>query len=66
MRARVWMDGFDLYCGALRATPFKWLDPVRLTTLLRPRDWTINQLRYFTARVSESSALARQLGRRSI
>ena len=62
MGARVYVDGFNLYYAALRGTPFKWLDPVRLTTLLLPRDWTIDQLRYFTARVSESSTLARQLG----
>lgn len=52
MRARVYVDGFNLYYGALRGTPFKWLDPVRLTALLLPRDWVIDQLRYFTARVS--------------
>ena len=46
------MDGFNLYYGALRGTPFKWLNPVRLTGLLLPRDWELDRLRYFTARVS--------------
>ena len=46
------MDGFNLYYGALRGTPFKWLNPVRLTGLLPPRDWAIDRLRYFAARVS--------------
>ena len=51
-RARVYVDGFNLYYGALRGTPFKWLNPVRLTGLLPPRDWAIDRLRYFAARVS--------------
>ena len=52
MRARVYADGFNLYYGALRGTPFKWLNPVRLTGILLPRDWELDRLRYFTARVS--------------
>jgi len=28
MRTRVCVDGFNLYYGALKGTPFKWLDPV--------------------------------------
>ena len=38
MRARVYVDGFNLNYGALRGTPFKWLNPVWLTALLLPRD----------------------------
>ena len=52
MRTRVYVDGFNLYYGALKGTPFKWLDPVRLTSLLLPREHEIDRLRYFTARVS--------------
>ncbi|MDE0625078.1 MAG: hypothetical protein OXH99_01645 [Bryobacterales bacterium] len=52
MRTRVYVDGFNLYYGALRGTPFKWLNVVRLTALLLSRDWAIHRLRYFTARVS--------------
>ena len=48
----VYVDGFNLYCGALEGTPFKWLDPVRLAALLLPREFAIDGLRYFTARVS--------------
>ena len=51
MRARVYVDGFNLYYGALRGTPFKWLNPFRLTASLLPRNWAIDRLRYFTARV---------------
>ena len=28
MRTRVYVDGFNLYYGALKDTAFKWLDPV--------------------------------------
>ena len=52
MRARVYVDGFNLYYRALRGTHFKWLNPVRLATVLLPRDWKIDQVSYFTARVS--------------
>ena len=63
VRTRVYVDGFNLYCGALKGTPFKWLDPVRLTALLLPRECVIDRLRYFTARVSgklDPGAPARQ------
>ncbi|WP_423930376.1 hypothetical protein [Candidatus Palauibacter sp.] len=36
MRTRIYVDGFNLYYGALKGTPFKWLDPVRLSALLLP------------------------------
>ncbi len=52
MRSRVYVDGFNLYCVALRGTPLKWLTPVRLTARLLSRDWSIDRLRYFIARVS--------------
>ena len=52
MRTRVCVDGFNLYYGALKGTPFRWLDPVRLSALLLPRECAIDRLRYFTARVS--------------
>ena len=52
VRTRVYVDGFNLYYGALKGTPFKWLDPVLLTSLLLPPDHQIERLRYFTARVS--------------
>ena len=63
MRTRVYVDGFNLYYGALKGTPFKWLDPVRLSVLLLPRECVIERLRYFTARVSgklDPGAPARQ------
>ena len=63
MRTRVYVDGFNLYYGALKGSPFKWPDPVRLVARLLPREHAIDKLRYFTARVSgklDPSAPARQ------
>jgi hypothetical protein len=47
----VYIDGFNLYYGALKRTPYKWLDLGRLAQTLLPTD-TIQDLHYFTARVS--------------
>ena len=52
LRTRVYVDGFNLYYGALKGTQYKWLDPVGLTASLLPREYVIDRLRYFTARVS--------------
>lgn len=50
MRANVYVDGFNLYYGALKGTPYKWLDIAALCGLLLKGD-TVNRIRYFTARV---------------
>ena len=52
MRTYVSIDGFNLYYGALKGTPFKWLDVKRLVTHLVPQNHQINKIKYFTARVS--------------
>ena len=52
MRTRVYVDGFNLYYGALKGSPFKWLNPVRLAARLLPPECAIDKLGYFTARVS--------------
>ncbi|MEW5983503.1 MAG: NYN domain-containing protein [Acidobacteriota bacterium] len=44
------MDGFNLYYGAVKGTPHKWLDLQRLFESLRPDD-EIQTLKYFTALV---------------
>ena len=50
MGTNVYIDGFNLYNGSVRNTPFKWLDLGRLcATLLRGH--TIHRIRYFTALV---------------
>ena len=63
MRTRVYVDGFNLYYGALKGTPFKWLNLVELSYRLLPSGHTIERLNYFTARVSgalDPGAPARQ------
>jgi uncharacterized LabA/DUF88 family protein len=47
----VYIDGFNLYYGALKKTPYRWLDLGKLAEALLPSD-TIQELHYFTARVS--------------
>lgn len=51
MRVRVYVDGFNLYYGSLKGTPYKWLDLAALTTDLLP-EHRIDAIRYFTAHVS--------------
>jgi hypothetical protein len=63
MRTRVYVDGFNLYYGAVKGTPFKWLNLVELARQVLPPGHTIDKLKYFTARVSgasDSGAPARQ------
>jgi uncharacterized LabA/DUF88 family protein len=50
-RVNVYIDGFNLYYGALKQTPYKWLDVSRLCQTLLPSD-TLQQIKYFSARVS--------------
>jgi uncharacterized LabA/DUF88 family protein len=48
----VYIDGYNLYYGRLRGTPFKWLDPVTLFEhILRAQDpgSVLRQVRFYTA-----------------
>lgn len=55
MRVNVYVDGFNLYYGALRRQPYKWLNLEAFARgLLRPND-EINRIRYFTARVKPTA-----------
>lgn len=47
----VYIDGFNLFYGALKGSPYKWLDLEALCQHLLPKD-SINRIRYFTAKVS--------------
>ena len=52
MRAIVYIDSFNLYYGAVKGTPHKWLDLKHLCQkLLEPHN-RIVAIKYFTARVS--------------
>ena len=51
MRTYIYVDGFNLYYGALKGTPYKWLDLAKLfRNILEPRH-NILKIKYFTARV---------------
>ncbi len=50
MSVNIYVDGFNLYYGALRVTPYKWLNLMAMCQLLLP-DEDINRIRYFTAPV---------------
>ncbi len=51
MRTRVFVDGFNLYYGCLKGSPYKWLDIRALCAALLPNN-QIELVRYFTARIS--------------
>jgi hypothetical protein len=50
-KTNIYVDGFNLYYGALKATPYKWLNIHKLCQLLLPNN-QIHQIKYFTALVS--------------
>lgn len=50
MKTYVYVDGFNLYYGALRHTRFKWLDLEKLCKLVL-KNTAIEKIKYFTARV---------------
>ena len=59
-RTIFYIDGFNLYYGAVRATPaLKWLNLERYCKLLRPHD-TIVSIRYFSALVAGSDRSSQQ------
>lgn len=47
----VYVDGFNLYYGALKRTPYKWLDLAKLSQIMLPQD-VVQHIYYYTARVS--------------
>jgi uncharacterized LabA/DUF88 family protein len=50
-RTNVYVDGFNLFYGALKGSRYKWLDLEALCRNLLPKD-DIHRIRYFTAKVS--------------
>ena len=51
MIVNVYVDGFNVYYGCLRGTPYKWLDLDALCRRLLPQD-SVHRIRYFTALVT--------------
>jgi hypothetical protein len=52
MKTSVYVDGFNLYYGAVRGTPYKWLDIRRLCELIFPKN-EIHEIHYCTAIVQD-------------
>jgi hypothetical protein len=62
MRTNVYIDGFNLFYGCLRGTPYRWLDLRALCQGLLPGH-QVHRIRYFTAKVTgrnDPAKLARQ------
>jgi len=51
LRTFVYIDAFNLYYGALRKSPFRWLDLQKLCQLMLPKN-DVQAIKYFTALVS--------------
>lgn len=50
MRTIVYIDGFNLYFGALRATKYRWLNVANLCKIMLPKNEVL-EIKYFTALV---------------
>ena len=58
-RSIVYVDGFNFYYGAVRNTPYKWLDIEKCFLRLRPFD-DIQRILYFTALVDGAKGTRQQ------
>ena len=51
MKTNVYIDGFNLFYGALKDSPHRWLNIASLAQKLAPKGQIV-RVRYFTARIS--------------
>lgn len=65
MKTFVYVDGFNLYYGAVKGTPYKWLNVGRLCQLLLPKNEII-KIKYFTALVTARPGDPEQPNRQQI
>lgn len=52
-RTIVYVDGFNLYYGSLKDTPYRWLDPMALCRRLLKEHQEVVAIKYFAARVKD-------------
>lgn len=52
MRTIAYVDGFNLYYGSLKNSPYKWLDLCEYFRQTLPPGCVLEKVKYFTARVS--------------
>ena len=66
MRTIVYIDGFNLYFGCLKDSPYRWLDVSKLCrSYLRPEQDLV-AVKYFTARVKPRAGNPQQAQRQQI
>jgi uncharacterized LabA/DUF88 family protein len=67
MATGIYIDGLNLYYGALRNTPYRWLDLEKFSQSLFPKD-EIKIIRYFTASVipRDSNDVSRSHSRQAL
>ncbi len=51
MKTNIYIDGFNLYYGCVKDTPYHWLNLAEMCRLLLPKD-KIQRIKYFTALVT--------------
>src|SRR3972149_2781448 len=51
METIVYIDGFNLYYGCVKGTPYRWLNLSKLCTMLLP-GYHIGRIRYFTSLIT--------------
>ena len=61
----VYIDGFNLYYGALKDSPYRWLDIKEMCHLILPQN-EIVKINYYTARVKDRESNPRQSSRQEI
>ncbi len=64
MRTVVYIDGYNLYYGALKGTPYKWLDVVKLFTgicHIQDPGTAISSVKFFTAPIKARVATRGEL-----
>ncbi len=66
MRTFVYVDGFNLYYGALKDTQYKWLDLKKLCLRLLPPDCAVDRIKFFTAPVKPREGDSQQPERQKI
>ena len=49
MKVNVYIDGFNLYYGMLKGTPYKWLDLEKFSDSMVSHDIEVVTIKYFTA-----------------
>ena len=51
MKVNLYIDGFNLYYGMLKGTPYKWLDLEKFADTIVASDIEVVAIKYFTARI---------------